>query len=255
MPVVNPTSSCTGATVSEVLTSAAQGLGFLGIGEVLGAAFANRGLSTFNSMLDSWAGENLASYANQETTFSLVAGTSQYTIGSGATVDATRPDNIYQAYITDANGLRYPLTVVPQDKWNRIGDLGITSQIPTTLFYDPQYHYGVINIFPVPLLAYQVTISSILQQNTFSSLPQTVCVPPGYLRAYTTNLSVEMISAGFPCMLNDRALARLYENASEAKANIKRKNIKEAIATYDGAIVASGFASYNVYSDSNPRSS
>lgn len=242
-------------TVSEVLTDAAQGLGFLGVGETLSAAFANRGLSTFNKMLDSWAGENLASYANLETTFPLVVGTSQYTIGSGGTVNATRPDNINQAFITDSNNLRYPLNVIPQDKWNGIGDLTITSQIPTTLFYNPQYPLGVINIFPVPLLNYNVTINSILQQNTFSSLAQTVSMPPGYLRAYTTNLSLEMISAGFPNMLNTQGLARLYENASEAKANIKRKNQKEVIANYDGAIVAHGYASYNVYSDSQPRSS
>lgn len=242
-------------TVSQLITRAGQALGYLGRNEVLSAADANDGLSALNSMLDSWAGENLASYAAQETSFPLVVGTQQYTIGSGGTINATRPDNVLQAYIVDSNNLTYPMSVIPQDKWNGIGDKSITSQIPTTLFYDPQYPLGIINIFPVPLLAYTVTINAILQQATFSSLPQSMIQPPGYERAYILNLAIEMMSAGFPCMLDAKALATLYDNASQAKANLKRKNQKEVLANYDAAIVSRGYASYNIYSDSMPRSS
>ena len=39
----------------------------------------------------------------------------------------------------------------------------------------------------------------------------------------------------------------------ESKANIKRENIKEVIAEYDGAIVSKSYATYNIYSDNNPR--
>ncbi len=242
-------------TVAQIIFRAGQALGYLGRTDVMSAADANDGLAAFNSMLDSWAGENLASYANQETTFTLVANQQQYTVGPAGQVVAARPDNILQAYITDFNNIRYPVGIIPQDKWNGIGNPNITSQIPTTLFYDPQFPLGVINMFPIPLINYTLTFNSILMQNTFSSLPMTLSMPTGYERAYILNLALEMKSAGFPCLLNADDMAQLRENASQAKRNIKTKNQKEVIADYDSSIVSRGYASYNIYSDSMPRNS
>ena len=242
-------------TVSQMITRSGQTLGYLGRNEVLSAADANDGLSAYNSMLDSLAGENLASYAMQETAFTFIANQQSYTIGSGGYINATRPDNILQAFITDFNNINYPMTVLPQDRWNNIGNKQITSQIPTTIFYDSQYPLGTVNVFPIPLIAYTCTLNAILQQSTFSSLTQVMIQPPGYERMYILNGAIEMMTAGFPCMLDAKELAALYDNASQAKANIKRKNQKEALAEYDPSIVSRGYASYNIYSDSNPRNS
>ena len=243
------------ATVSQLITRAGQALGYLGRNETLSAADANDGMSALNSMLDSWAGENLASYANQEVSFSFIANQQSYTIGSGGYINTTRPDNILQAYITDTNNINYPMSILPQDRWNNIGNKQITSQIPTTIFYDSQYPLGTIYVFPIPLLTYTCTLNAMLQQSTFTSLPQSMIQPPGYERAYILNLAIEMMSAGFPCMLDEKGLATLYDNAASAKANIKRKNQKEVLAEYDPSIVSRGYASYNIYSDSNPRGS
>lgn len=234
-------------TVSQIITRAGQALGYTGRGEVLSAADANDGLSTFNGMLDSWSGEGLASYANQTITHSLAIGTQSYTIGSGGTINTTRPDNIVQAWITDFSSLDFPMSVVPQNQWNDIVMKGNTSQIPQVLFYDPQYPLGIVYVFPTPLIGYTLKFNAILQQSTFSSLPMTITSPPGYERAYILNLALEMITAGFPCMLPDKEYVRLVENASEAKANIKRKNIKDVVAEYDGEL--SGVVPYNVFND------
>ena len=240
-------------TASDILTASARALGFLGETEVLSAASANNGLLGFNAMLDSWNGEGLTSYAWQEVTFSMVVGTQTYTIGPTGVWVTSRPVQIFDAWVTDSNNLDYPLQIVPQDKWNDIGDKNINSQIPTILFYDSQSPNGIINIFPVPLLNYTVTLDCLLQQVDFSSLTQTLSMPPGYQRAYELNLALEMMGRGWPCTLDDKQLARLTENASQAKGNIKRANIKEVIADYDGAIVSKSYATYNIYSDGNPR--
>lgn len=236
-------------TVTQILTRAGQALGYTGRGEVLSAADANDALSAFNAMLDSWSGEGLASFANQSISHTLVIGTQSYTIGSGGTINTTRPDNIIQAWIRDSSSLDFPMKIVPQDEWNDIVMKGNTSQIPQVLFYDSQYPLGTINIFPVPLLAYTLKFNALLQQSTFSSLPMSLSAPPGYERAYILNLALELVSAGFPCMLNDKDYLRLVDNASQAKGNIKRKNIKEVIAEYDTAVLGAG-APYNVYNDS-----
>jgi hypothetical protein len=238
---------------AAILNRAAKSIGYLGRTEVLKAQDATDALSALNAMLDSWSGEKLASYANQTFSHTLVANTSSYTIGSGGTINGTRPDEISQAWIRDTNNLDYEMSVVPQNRWNSLGQKSITSQIPTTMFYDPQYPLGIINIFPVPLQAYGLRFSAIVQQTTFSSMTHSLSAPPGYERAYVLNCALELVGAGFPCQLKDKDYMRLMDNAAEAKANIKRKNIKEVIADYDTALVSHSDATYNVYSDGNPR--
>jgi hypothetical protein len=106
---------------------------------------------------------------------------------------------------------------------------------------------------PIPLLSYTVFFTSTLNQVTFSTLTQTLSMPPGYERAYVLNLAVELMGAGWPCLLNTQQLSALINNASDAKANLKRTNMDEIIAPYDDAIVSRSYATYNVYSDGNPR--
>lgn len=240
-------------TAANIITRAANALGYLGITEVLSAADANQGLAVFNAMLDSWNGEGLTAYAQQEQVFNLIVGQSAYTIGPTGTWVGSRPYQIYDAFVTDSNNLDYPLQIVPQDLWNDIGDKNINSQIPTTIFYDSQYPNGIINIFPVPLLNYVVTLDCLLQQVDYTTLTQVLTMPPGYERAFVLNLALELMGQGYPCVLDQNQLGRLTENASQAKANIKRANIKEVLAEYDGAIVSKSYATYNIYSDNNPR--
>jgi hypothetical protein len=245
-------------TAQQLITRAAKSLGYLGRTAVLSAADANDGLVAFNAMLDSWSNEKLMSYVVLETSFPLVPGTSAYTIGpSGAAITAARPLNIDQAYVQDGSGNNYIMRVLPRDKWNQIGNRGatITSQIPTDMFYDPQNPNGVINIYPTPLLGYSVFINTTQDQTDFAALATVLAMPEGYERAYVTNLALELMSVGFPCMLSPQQLQSLIATASNAKGNIKRTNIKDVIADYDDALITRSYATYNPYTDSFGRPS
>jgi hypothetical protein len=241
-------------TATDILTASARALGYLGRGEVLTASDANDAVLAFNRMLDSWSTEFLVSFANVTVNFPLVIGQQTYTIGASGQINATRPIDIIQAYIRDTNSNDYPINIIPQNQWNNIGTKYITSQIPDTMFYDSQYPLGIINIFPVPLLTYTVYIDYSINQVDMSTLTQVLSLPVGYERAYVFNLALDMMSMGFPCMLDEKGLARLTANAMEAKGNIKRANMKQVIAQYDPSIVSRSNATYNVFSDSTPRS-
>src|SRR5687767_849521 len=91
-------------TAQDIITRAMKALGALGTSETPTASEANDGLEALNTMLDSWAGEELASYQVLEQTVILTVGKSQYTIGTVGTPDinADRPTNIVQAYIMDS---------------------------------------------------------------------------------------------------------------------------------------------------------
>ena len=242
-------------TFADVCTRAAKAIRYLGRTETLTAQDANDALTAFNAMLDSWSNERLISYVVLERSFNLVVNQQQYTIGTSGTPDitATRPLDILQAYVQDANGNNFLMNIKTRDWWNQIGNRSstITSQIPTDIFYDPQYPNGVINIFPTPLISYTVYYDSTQDQVDSSVLTTTISMPLGYEQAYVLNLALEMISQGFPSMLKQEELAILMKNAADAKANIKRTNIKDVIANYDAAIVSRSYATYNIYRDSS----
>lgn len=240
-------------SANQIITRAMQALGILGRTEVPSAGEANDGLTAFNAMLDSWSnGEDLMSYVVLERSTTLQVGVSAYTIGTGGVINSARPNDIIQAYVRDAGGNNFLMDVIPRDKWNQIGNRSstITSQIPDTLFYDPQYPLGVINIFPTPLIAYTLFFDTTQDQVDFALLTTSLTAPPGYERAYVLNLALELMAAGFPCMLDEKALMRLINNASDAKANIKRANIKEVISDYDEAVVSHATPTYNIFRDS-----
>jgi len=241
-------------TANDLITRSMKSLQSLGGSEVPSATEANDGLTALNAMLDSWSNEGLISYQNQEQSFPLVVGQNQYTIGTGGQINVTRPLEITQAYVQDSGSNNFVMQILPRDKWNMIGNrgTGITSQIPDTLFYDPQFPLGVINIFPTPLLGYTVFFDSSLQQVTFSTLTATLTMPPGYERAMVYNLAVEISSMfGIPIPQVAPGAKNVGQLAAESLGNIKRTNIPEIISDYDPSIVSRSYATYNIYSDSS----
>ena len=243
------------STISEIITRSARALGYLGRTEVLSAGDANDGLACFNEMLQSWSNESLMSYVTLQRNFTLTANTQSYTIGSGGTINVTRPYNIISAFVRDNDNNDYPMRVIGRQEWDNIGTKDITSQIPDTLFYSSEYPLGIIYIFPIPLLAYTVYYNSTLDQVEYTSFTTSISLPVGYESAYIFNLALQMMSFGFPCLLGDREYVRLVENAAQAKANLKRINDKYEPMLYDPYIVSRSDATYNIYTDSYPRAS
>lgn len=237
------------ATANDLITRGMKAIGCLGRTEVPTAADANDGLVAFNALLDSWSNENLMSFVTQQRSFTLVANQQSYTIGVGGNINTQRPIDITQAFCRDTNGLDYPLDIWTQDRWNTIGLKSVQSQIPQVLFYDPGFTLGTINIYPVPMLPYTVFYDSVTQQVQFSSLTQSLSMPPGYERVFVSHLALELMANGFPCLLNPLQLKALTTAASDGMANIKRTNIKEIISTYDESLVSHAQSTYNPYRD------
>lgn len=240
------------ATSLELIVRAYKALGVVGTSSATSPTTEERtdGLTALNSMLESWANENLTLISQQEQSFPLVIGTNSYTIGSGGDINVTRPLQILSAYVQDSGGNNYPLTVRTRDQWNMIGNKSsiITSQIPTDMFYDPTMPLGTVYVFPYPLTTYNVFFDSYLQLTTFSSLTVSTAMSPGYERALVYNLAVEISNQfGIP-MLGETNVADL---ASRSLAAIKRTNLgnREVVANYEGAIVSHPYGTYNIYSD------
>ena len=127
--------------------------------------------------------------------------------------------------------------------------LNETSDLPDTLFYDPQFPLGIINIFPLPLLAYTVYFDARLQLQSISNLATAFSLPPGYMKAIIDNLAVE----AWPWFKQGDPPLKMVETAGKSLGNIKRTNIKQSPAPYDSAVVSRAASTYNIYSDTVNR--
>jgi hypothetical protein len=243
-------------SANDLVTRAMKALQALGSNEVPTALEANDGLVALNAMLDSWSLDDLVSYEVEEQSFPLSPGTAAYTIGVGGVINTVRPQEIVQAYVRDSGNNNFGMRLVPRDKWNQIGNRGptITSQIPHTMFYDPQYPLGIINVFPTPLLPYTCFFDNVLNQVTLATLATNIAMPVGYERAYVFNLAVEISSMfGIPIPAVGPGQKNVAQLAAESLAAVKANNIKDVISNYDGAIISRSYATYNIFSDSFGR--
>jgi len=223
-------------------------------GVSVNAADSARMLSVMQQMLDTWSNEPYACYANLEQSFPLVPGKRAYTIGpAGADIIAPRPLEVMigpgRAYLMDTNNNRYGINVIEQDEWNQIGLLTDTSNMPDTLFYDPQFPLGIINIHATPLIAYTVYFDARLQLQNLANLATPFSLPPGYMEAIKDNLLIR----GWKYFKQGDPTAKMIDDAGKSLGNIKRTNIKQSSARYDAAVISRAQGGYNIYNDSTGR--
>lgn len=238
-------------TAMDLIQDSAELLQIYAPGEVISDADAQRFLSTLNSMLDVWSNLTLSCFRILEQSMVLIGGQQQYTVGPGGYVNGERPIKILDgpgtAYVQDFNGNNYPVTVVARDQWNLYGNRSelITSDFPDTLFYDPQYPLGVINLMPVPTIGYTLFFDSYAQLADLPDLASTISLPPGYKRAIVTNLAV----CAKPYFKTAQIDPLIVAEAMKTHGDIKRSNMRPNVAVMDPELVSRANVGYNVYTD------
>ncbi len=241
-------------TALDYLTDSLQGIGVYAAGETITSADALLCLQRLNTMMDSWSNESLMTYAQMEQSGTLVPGKYQYTVGPGGDFNMIRPLRILggggTCYIQDSNGNRYNLEVVPKDRWNLIGNISqVNANFPSTLYYNPQFPLGIINLYPIPNTSYTLYFDSYLQLSNFTDLAMEMTLPPGYRAAIQDNLSVELWRFFKP---DNAPIPQItLAVAARSKGNVKRTNIKENIANYDPELVSRANGTFNIYTYSN----
>jgi hypothetical protein len=243
-------------TALDVIQDGLENTGIFSAGEIIGDADAERCLAILNDMLDSWANESLICFTLLEQSFVLQSNKSVYTIGTtgGADLPMLRPIRINEgpasAYFQDSNLNNYDCEVVTRVAWNLIGSRAIGANIPSKLFYDPQFPLGVINLFPIPNGGLPLTcfFDSYQPISQFTGLAQAVTFPPGYPLAIKKNFA---LFAG-PYFKPDgwTPSPALVQQAAEAKAAVKRSNTRNVTIVYDPELSPRASATYNVYRDS-----
>lgn len=220
-------------TVLDIITGALQNLGAIAIEEVPSNAEAQSVLQSLNYMLDTWATESLMVYNIAPNVFPLIPGKSPYTLGAGGDFNIPRPVKIDLCYARDSQGNDYAMEVTDEpDYYASIVSKYTQSSIPTLIYDDGNYPLKNIYVWPVPSDgSFSLVLWSWGLIASFTSLNQTVVLPPGYALAMESNLA--LIIAPKWGRKVDETLAAI---AVSSKAQVKRINYSIKEMSFDSAL-------------------
>lgn len=177
-------------TVYALIDRSLRLLGVRNIGQSLSEEEQDQGLEALNTMLMSWSSERMLVQGTSVDTFSTVAGTASYTIGSGGAISTTRPETILSAFVRN-NSVDFQLAPVGPEGYDALA-LKSTSKIPESFFYDNAYPLGTITFFPIPDAIYVTSIRSIKEISSYSSVALNHGLEGDYENAVSYNLAVHL---------------------------------------------------------------
>ena len=223
------------ATVSvlDLISASLRLINVLGVGDALDADTASNALYALNDMVDGWNIEPLMIYTISSTTFNLVAGKRDYAMGPTAVAPdftAPRPVRIQAAGLL-ISGVEYPLDIIGDDEWERIGLKNLGSSIPKALYSRGDWPNTTLSVWPVPSSSYQIVIYSYQNIPGFTNINATVSLPPGYSEALRYNLAVRL-AVELQVPIN----SAISEMANSTKAKVKRSNVVSPLLSCDPAI-------------------
>jgi hypothetical protein len=230
------------ATAQTMITRAMRLAGVLGTGETPSAAESADGLSTLNTMLESWSIERLYVYYIVQESLTLVPGQATYTMGVGGNLNTARPTQIDDSCFVSYNSMDIPLQLINADAYALIVAKSIQSNLPMYLFADMQNPLVRLSFYPVPNTAYTAAIRSWKQIQTFAALTDVLALPPGYQRAIEYSLAEE-----YGPEFGVDVPPRVSAIAGKARTNLKRINAVSPIMLSEAGAMSTVRRPANIY--------
>jgi len=231
--------------VLDLITSSLRLIGVLASGETPSAAEGADCLVILNQMIEAWGIEHLALFTLTRTTFTLVPGTQNYTVGATGTFAMARPARIdYVSMLllnNPAQPLELPIQVFNDDEWQAIPIKNIQSTIPQGVYDDGGFPLRTLSYWPIPSVANQTILGTWTALTQATTLTTNLVFPPGYLKALRYNLAVDL-APEFGAAVRPEVLAQ----ALASKAAIKSIDVDPVISRVDNALIGSrGGGRYN----------
>lgn len=147
-----------------------------------------------NDMLESWwVGEKLLVMADVIESFTLTAGTGEYTWGSGGDLNSARPNQVKDETFLRSGDSDYNVGLRPMATYRRIRNKSVSG---TPEIFSVEYEYPLAKVYfhPKPDSAYTAHFRSSKALISFTDKTTSVDLEPGYRRAIVNNLAVEILS-------------------------------------------------------------
>lgn len=228
------------ATVLDVIKRAYRLIGVYSIGETPSADETADGLAALNSMLAGWSNEKLMVYAVSQDVITLTPGQASFTIGPTGNTVSVRPQDIDSATNLVWNGVTYPLYPATLQEYQSIRIKALQSTLPSVIRLEPTFPNATVYLYPVPMLAMTLNLFSWKPITGFTSVTDTVSLPPGYEEAITFNLACDLAPE------NEVPVPpRVEKKAVMSKKLLKRTNLEVPVLQFEEGIPGGG--RYNIY--------
>lgn len=234
-------------TVNDFLTLALQDSGVLGEGQIAQAGDINNAFTRVNWIIAQWNRKRWLLYDLTDVSVTTT-GAETYSIGPGQNFNTPRPDRLedgnFLRQLNSGQQVDYPLQLLPsREDYNRIR-LKTMGTWPSIIFYDSNWPTGTIYAWPVPQAnLYSLHILVKNQLTAFTTLVQTINLPPEYEVALSYNLQIRLrVAYRMPA---DPAMIALAKDALNV---LRGANIQVPSMKMPPSVIGAQ-RSYNVYSD------
>jgi len=230
-------------SAGDQINRALRLLGVLAEGETTSASVSQDSLMAMNQMIDSWNTERLSVFSTQDQVFNWPPDLITRTLGPTGDFVGNRPILVDDAtYFRDATtNVSYGIKLINQQQYDGIAVKTVTSTYPQVMFVNMTYPNITMTIYPKPTRVLEWHIVSVEKLSEPATLATTLAFPPGYLRAFTYNLAME-IAPEFGVEPSDQ----VKRIAMTSKRNLKRINNPDDVMSMPYAIVATR-QRFNIY--------
>jgi len=230
-------------SAGEQINRALRLLGVLAEGETTSAAVMQDSLMAMNQMIDSWNTERLSVFSTQDQVFNWPPDLITRTLGPTGDFVGERPILVDDAtYFRDATtNVSYGIKLINQQQYDGIAVKTVTSTYPQVMFVNMTYPNITMTIYPKPTRVLEWHIVSVEKLSEPATLATILAFPPGYLRAFTYNLAME-IAPEFGVEPSEQ----VKRIAMTSKRNLKRINNPDDVMSMPYAIVATR-QRFNIY--------
>jgi hypothetical protein len=235
-------------SAGDQINRALRLLGVLAEGEPTSASVSQDSLMAMNQMIDSWNTERLSVFSTIDQIVNWPVNAINATLGpSGSLVrlngTAVRPILVDDAtYFRDPQtNVSYGIKLINQQQYNGIAVKTVTSTYPQVMFVNMTYPDIDIYLYPKPTRLLEFHFISVQELSQPATLSTTLAFPPGYLRAFTYNLAMEIAPE-----FGVEPSPQVQRIAMTSKRNLKRINNPDDVMSMPYAIVATR-QRFNVY--------
>jgi hypothetical protein len=229
-------------TAGEQINRALRLLGVLAEGETSSASVSQDSLMAMNQMIDSWNTERLAVFSTEDQIFTWPASLISRTLGPTGDFVGNRPILLDDAtYFKAPNGVSYGIKMINQQQYNGIAVKTVTSTYPQVMWVNMTFPNIEMYVYPRPTQNLEFHFVSVEKLDQVADLSTVLYYPPGYLRAFTYNLAMEIAPE-----FGVEPSPQVKRIAMTSKRDLKRINNPDDVMAVPYALVANR-QRFNIY--------
>ena len=230
-------------TAGEQINRALRLLGVLAEGETPSASVSQDSLMALNQMIDSWNTERLSTFVTQDQVYTWPAGLISRDLGPSGDFVGNRPIMLDDAtYFRDpGTNVSFGVKFINQQQYDGIAVKTVSSTYPQVCWVNMGFPDVTITIYPRPTRDLEWHFVSVQELDRPADLSTGLFYPPGYLRAFTYALAMEIAPEfGF------EPSPQVTRIAMTSKRDLKRINNPDDVMSMPYALVATR-QRFNVY--------